>query len=184
MYGGFLFPFFSILIAELLDKSQMAVILLASRTARHLSLFLGVMLAFVVVDGSAIAAGYWVSEFVDPFILRWVSAGGFLIFGILSLRQSGENTDKKTAVRNPFVSGLVLIFLSEWGDKTQIAAGLFATRYDPILVFLGVISALGVLSLLAIYLGKFISKKFSRNTISKISGVVFILTGILIILGR
>lgn len=182
MSGGFIIPFISILFAELLDKSQLAVILLASRTSKHLQLFLGVMLAFIVVDGSAIAAGYWVSEFVDPFVLKWISGGAFLIFGLTSLRYSDEQSDKKTVVKNTFVSGLVLIFLSEWGDKTQIAAGLFATRYDPVSVFLGVLSALGILSVLAIYLGKYISKKFSRRMISKISGIVFILTGLFIIL--
>jgi putative Ca2+/H+ antiporter (TMEM165/GDT1 family) len=64
------------------------------------------------------------------------------------------------------------------GDKTQIASGLFATQYSPVWVFIGVISALTVLSVIAVYLGKFIALKIKKKTISTIAGIVFVLIGI------
>jgi putative Ca2+/H+ antiporter (TMEM165/GDT1 family) len=41
-----------------------------------------------------------------------------------------------------------------------------------------VISALTVLSVIAVYLGKFIALKIKKKTISTIAGIVFILLGI------
>ena len=49
-----------------------------------------------------------------------------------------------------------MVFLSEWGDKTQIASALFATEYNPWMVLIGVMTSLTVLSVMAIYLGRFI----------------------------
>ena len=71
-----------------------------------------------------------------------------------------------------------MIFLSEWGDKTQIAAALFAVEYNPWQVLIGVMTGLALLSILAIYLGKFISGKIDRRLISKIAGALFIVIGI------
>ena len=64
------------------------------------------------------------------------------------------------------------------GDKTQIASGLFATRYDALWVFLGVISVLVLLSIMAIYLGKYIMEKIDRRKISYVAGIIFIIIGI------
>jgi len=68
----------------------------------------------------------------------------------------------------------VFIGLAELGGKTQIASGLFATKYNPVMVFIGVLSALTLLSVMAIYLGKFIALKMNKRAISKVAGIVFI----------
>jgi putative Ca2+/H+ antiporter (TMEM165/GDT1 family) len=65
------------------------------------------------------------------------------------------------------------------GDKTQIASGLFATKYNPVMVFIGVISALTILSVMAVYLGKFIALRMNKKTISKVAGIIFVILGIL-----
>jgi putative Ca2+/H+ antiporter (TMEM165/GDT1 family) len=83
---------------------------------------------------------------------------------------------------NALVSGFSLIFLSEWGDKTQIASALFATEYDPVMVFIGVMAALFILSAMAVYLGKIISGKVDRRLVSRIAGTVFLIIGLAIIL--
>lgn len=94
------------------------------------------------------------------------------------LRNRQEEIKTKYHFENPFYSGFILIFVSEWGDKTQIAAGLFATKYNGLMVLIGVLIALSLLSILAIYLGKFISNGVNRGTITKIAGILFIVMGI------
>ena len=93
-----------------------------------------------------------------------------------------EEEESRLSPRNAFVSGFSMIFLSEWGDKTQIASALFATEYDPRLVFAGVMTALLILSILAIYLGKFLAGRIDRSLITKAAGVVFLLIGISFVL--
>ena len=71
-----------------------------------------------------------------------------------------------------------MIFLTEWGDKTQVAAALFATQYNAWLVLLGTMLALSLLSLLAIFFGKILHKKLNQRLLKKVAGVVFIILGI------
>lgn len=174
-------PFISVAFAEFLDKSQLMILLFALRTRKHLQLFSGVMLGFILVDGSAIIAGAWLANLIPSLYIKLIAGLGFILFGILNFREASRKQEKPIPLKNPFLSGLGIIFLSEWGDKTQIASGLFATQYSPLLVFFGTILALGILSLAAIYFGKFISAKFDKRLITKISAVIFLLIGLLIL---
>src|SRR3989344_674675 len=117
MLNAFILPFITIFLAELLDKSQLTVLLLASKTKKHLQLFLGVMLAFMVVDGSAILFGSIISDLFPQGFMRILSGLLFIIFGILSLKP--QDSEKQEArLQHPLISGFSLVFFSEWGDKT------------------------------------------------------------------
>jgi putative Ca2+/H+ antiporter (TMEM165/GDT1 family) len=65
-----------------------------------------------------------------------------------------------------------------WGDKTQIASAIFATEYNPSMVFIGVMLALLILSVMAIFLGKYLSSRIDRRVIARVAGVVFLLIGL------
>jgi len=180
MLAGILFPFFSILLAELGDKTQLAVLLLASKTKRHFALLIGVLLAFFIVDGTAILTGSWVAGFVPFKTLKILSGIAFLVFGLWILKGHKEDShENKKEPRNPFLAGFFLIFLAEWGDKTQIAAGLFAVKYPPLLVLIGTLSALALLSATAVYLGHRILSHIHPRTVSLAAGILFILMGVL-----
>ena len=109
--------------------------------------------------------------------LKIISGIIFIVFGIIILINN-KTKKPKYELKNPFLSGFIIISILEMGDKTQIASALFATIYNPLMVFLGVISALILLSVLAIFLGKFIVKKINQKTISYIAGILFIIMGI------
>lgn len=173
-----LVPLIAVGLAELGDKTQLAVLLLSSKTDKHLQLLLGVILAFLIVDGIAILFGSWITGVVSEDILKTASGLIFIAFGLLILRGDGGEADKIVDGKNPFLAGFSLIFLTEWGDKTQITAALFATRYDVLLVFLGVMASLTLLSSMAVYLGKFISERIDKRMVSKAAGIVFILMGL------
>jgi len=64
MVQEILIPFVSIGLAELGDKTQLAVLCLASKTRKYLQLLTGVVLAFVVADGLAILLGIFITEHV------------------------------------------------------------------------------------------------------------------------
>jgi putative Ca2+/H+ antiporter (TMEM165/GDT1 family) len=71
-----------------------------------------------------------------------------------------------------------MILLAELGDKTQITAGLFATQYNMYLVFLGVMSALALLTAMAVIIGRTVTKYLHQKYVVWISGVLFIAIGI------
>ena len=172
-------PLLAVGLAEMGDKTQLSVLLLSSRTREYAQLLAGIMLAFLLADGFAILVGSWVTEVIPVHLVKLVSGAVFIIFGVMILRgDKEEEEESRLSPRSAFVSGFSMIFLSEWGDKTQIASALFATEYDPRLVFVGVMTALLILSAMAIYLGKFLAGRIDRKRITRIAGVVFLLIGL------
>lgn len=177
-------PLLAVGLAEMGDKTQLSVILLSSRTREYTSLLAGVMLAFLITDGIAILIGSWASAIIPLYLLKLISGGVFILFGTMILREGQKEAEEERGLssRNAIVSGFSLIFLSEWGDKTQIASLLFATEYDPVMVFIGVMSALFILSTMAIYLGRFVSERVDKRKVSRIAGTVFLIIGLAIVL--
>lgn len=165
------------------DKTQLSILLLSSRTKKYLQLLAGVMLAFLLVDGFAILVGSWVTSVVPVHLVKLISGAVFIIFGVLILKGDGaEENGEDLSLKNAFVSGFSVIFLSEWGDKTQVASALFSAEYDPRAVFVGVMTALTLLSIMAVYLGRFLSDRIDRGLITKIAGAAFILIGLSFVL--
>jgi len=178
MTADFLIPFITVGLAELGDKTQLSILLISSRTKKHLQLLLGVLVAFLIVDGFAVLIGSWVTGIIPLSLLKVSSAAVFIVFGVLKLRDDGKESENRFYSGSPFLSGFVLIALTEWGDKTQIASGLLATKYSALMVLIGTMTALALLSIMAIWLGRFISSKIDKRTAARIAGTVFILIGI------
>ena len=79
-----------------------------------------------------------------------------------------------------------LIFIAELGDKTQLAvlslaAGKHSSHWA---VFLGAVLALALVTLLAFCLGHIIGTNFPRQYVRKVAGAVFVIIGVLMIIGR
>lgn len=182
MLQDFLLPFITITLAELGDKTQIAILCLAGKTKKHLDLFFGAMLAFIIVDGLAILLGGVLSKYVPVQSIKIGSAVLFIVFGFYTILSFREE-EAECALHNPFISAFTLILFSEMGDKTQIAAGLFALDYNPWIVFAGVIAALAMLTATAIYAGRFILEKVDKKTVAFASGIIFIIIGIVILTG-
>jgi putative Ca2+/H+ antiporter (TMEM165/GDT1 family) len=136
------------------------------------------MLAFLIVDGIAIAAGSWITDIVPVRIVKIASGILFIVVGLVILLRKEKKDEQKKIYSNPFVSGFLLILLAEWGDKTQIASALFATKYNAVMVLLGTMSALFVVSIIAVYCGRFIANRIDKNVLKKVVAVVFIIIGI------
>jgi putative Ca2+/H+ antiporter (TMEM165/GDT1 family) len=178
MLQSIFIPFFTVLVAEFLDKSQLSLILLASKTKKHGVLLLGAILAFFIVDGIAIFFGSYLTTFIPKVWINLAAAALFILFGLKTLFEKRQEKKTVGKLRSPFFSGFTLIFLSEWGDKTQLAAALFSARFDPLPVLLGVMAALTLLSLMAVILSRTLLSSFDRAVITKITGIIFIVLGI------
>lgn len=73
-----------------------------------------------------------------------------------------------------FIKTFVLIFVAEMGDKTQILALAFATRYSTGKVLLGILLGSALNHGLAVLLGKYISSFVSTSIIQVSTSIVFI----------
>ena len=70
-------------VAELGDKTQLAVILNSANTDRPWTVFLGAALALVTVTLIGTLAGQVITRFVSPDVLRKGAAGLFVLMGVL-----------------------------------------------------------------------------------------------------
>jgi len=73
------------------------------------------------------------------------------------------------------------VFLAELGDKTQIATLLFTVNntQSKVIVFLASSSALILTSAIAVLLGSILHNYINPKIISYLSGIIFIIIGIL-----
>jgi len=136
------------------------------------------MLAFLIVDGIAIAAGSWVTSIGPVRFVKIVSGIVFIVFGVVMLLWKEKEDKQKKFYNNAFLSGFILILLTEWGDKTQISSAIFATKFNPPLVLCGTMIALTLVSVLAVFFGKFISERINKKILTKAAAVVFIIMGV------
>ncbi len=183
MIADFLVPFASVALAEIGDKTQLAVLLLAANTRSRGRLFLGVMSGFALADAVAVALGSTAAKTIHPDIVSAASGAIFLAFGVKMLFDKPEEADGKAGRRGPFLSGLLVVGVSEMGDKTQIAAMLFATRYDALLVFASVLAALAAISYATIRVGSRLAGSLPRKRLNEAAAALFIILGLASFLG-
>lgn len=77
--------FITIFLAELGDKTQLAAIMMSSKTQRPISVYIGAMLAFGVITLLAVVVGMGVTKFMPMHVIKNLSAAAFIIIGILIL---------------------------------------------------------------------------------------------------
>lgn len=77
------------------------------------------------------------------------------------------------------------VFLAEMGDKTQLAAlTLTADKGTPLAVLAGACSALCLATLLGVLVGGVMAQYVPPQIIKKAAGLVFVIIGVLILLGK
>lgn len=70
-------------VAELGDKTQLAVITLAAKHRQPLTVFIGATLALIAVTALGAVGGEVLTRVIPTAILRRVAAGMFVVMGIL-----------------------------------------------------------------------------------------------------
>lgn len=175
---AFFIPLLTIALAEVFDKSQIAILLLSTQTKKHTQLFFGVILAFCLLTGLAIFAGEFINKFLPAMLVKLLSGTLFILFGIQAFFKTKEKINTNNTNGNIFLSGFILILLSEWGDKTQLTTVFFATRFNPFFVFLGAITALSLLSFATVKLGNLFAHSTKKHISTRIAGFLFIIIGV------
>lgn len=168
--------FLLIALAEFGDKSQLVCMTLAARH-RGLPVLLGAATAFSLLNLLAVLFGAAVAAWLPAWLVTAAVALLFAFFGIKSLRY--EDEEEEAVSEKPghgiFATTFLLIFLAEFGDKTQIAvAGLGSTVY-PDAVWTGATLALTCTSALGIYAGRRWLQHLPLKWIHRASGSLFLL---------
>lgn len=169
--------FLLIALAEFGDKSQLVCMTLAARH-RGLPVVLGAVAAFAILNLLAVLFGAAVAAWLPAWIITLVVATLFAIFGIGALRYQ-EESEEENIEEKPgngiFTTTFLMIFLAEFGDKTQIAVAGMGSTTDAAAVWLGATLALTATSIIAVIAGRKFLHRLPLAWIHRISGVFFLL---------
>ena len=82
-WNALLTTFGLIFVAELGDKTQLAVLAQTCKYRRPWAVFFRASLALMAVTALGAAGGQLVSQLVPPAVLRWGAAAAFVVMGVL-----------------------------------------------------------------------------------------------------
>ena len=199
----FIISFIFIFISELGDKTQILVLSFSARN-KTVNILLGVALGTLLSHGLAITFGSQIGAIDNDrfiFYLKFFTYCTFLIFGITGFITSKKSasaeedakTNSKSRIIN-FLSSLTKncillvafsIAVGELGDKTFLASiglGIDHPHFKVPLIC-GSICGMVASDSIAIFFGKWLGSKFSTHTIELLSNTIFVLFGVLGILG-
>ena len=173
--------FLLIALAEIGDKSQLVCMTLAARH-RGLPVVLGAVAAFAFLNLLAVLFGAAIAAWLPEWIVTAAVAVLFAVFGISALRfeeEDGDEEIKEKPGHGIFATTFLMIFLAEFGDKTQIAVAGMGSTAAPTATWVGATLALTTTSVLGVYAGRRFLKQLPLHWIHRISGVFFLLLSLL-----
>lgn len=173
----------AVFLLELPDKTTALTLVLSSRF-RSRPVLLGAGIAFALQAVIAVALGSAITLLPD----RVVAAAIAVLFGVgafLLLRESLESDTDEADGAGPVSRDAVsfaraamisfgTLFLTEWGDASQITAIGVAARYaSPVAVGIGTFLALMSVTVLALLVGRKLRAKVPAHVIQRGAAAVF-----------
>ena len=171
-------------LAEMGDKTQLLSLMLAARYPRQsLAIILGIFVATIANHACAALLGHWLMTLVSPDVMRWILGISFLGIGLWLLvpdhiddAQGSKVADRAIQV---FVLTVVLFFLAEMGDKTQIATIALGARYEDVIsVTIGTTLGMMLANAPAVWVGQKFTQRMPIKWVHAIAAISFITIGI------
>ena len=172
--------FVLIALAEMGDKSQLVCMTLAARH-RHWPVLLGAATAFLLLNILAVVFGATVADWLPQNVVSLLVAALFAGFGIHSLLHADDDEQAEVSDKpghGIFLTTLLLIFVAEFGDKTQLAVAGLAGRLDPLAVWIGASLALVLVSALGVWAGRTLLQRLPLAWLHRASGALFLVFAI------
>ena len=154
--------------AEIGDKTMLLAVVLAARFRKPLPIILGIFAATFLNHAS----------FISADLLRWILIVSFIAMGIWILIpdkiEEDESHDRMKRF-GIFTTTVVLFFLAEVGDKTQVATVALAARYplEAFWVICGTTLGLMIADAPAVFIGNKLADKISMKLMRRIAAVIF-----------
>ena len=172
-------------LAEIGDKTQLLAILLAARFREPLPIVLGILAATLANHALAGALGTWLTSVVGPTALRYVLGFSFLAMAVWALVPDRFDDAKRLLSRTGvFTTTLVAFFLTEMGDKTQIATVALAAQYRAFWsVVAGTTLGMMIANVPAVLIGGRLAYRVPVRLVRGVAAAIFALLGVAALAG-
>jgi putative Ca2+/H+ antiporter (TMEM165/GDT1 family) len=171
-------------LAEMGDKTQLLSLMLAARYPKQaLAIIAGILIATIANHACAALLGHWLMTMVTPEVMRWILGVSFVGIGLWLLIPDHIDDAKGSKVADRafqvFVLTVVLFFLAEMGDKTQIATIALGARYPDVLsVTMGTTLGMMLANAPAVWIGQKFTQRMPIKWVHAVAAITFILIGI------
>jgi putative Ca2+/H+ antiporter (TMEM165/GDT1 family) len=136
----------------------------------------------MVNHGLAGALGAWISSLLSPDVLRWALGLSFLAMAAWMLipDQLDEDDDDAAPRWGVLATTVVVFFLAEMGDKTQVATVMLAARFDALVqVVVGTTAGMMLANVPVVWLGERLTRRVPITLVHRISAAFFVVLGLL-----
>ncbi len=198
-WGAWLSAFGLVFVAELGDKTQLAVVSQTCKFRRPWAVFLGGSLALTAVTAIGAAGGRVLNALVPQDVIRIIAAAAFVVMGALIWREA-KKADARAECDLPGEAGcelsrgfwdwrafgatFSLLFLAELGDKTQLAVlGLASKTPTAWIAFSGGAVALTCVTAIGVLGGEKLCQWIPERLLLRISAGAFVVMGVLMGVG-
>ena len=169
--------------SEMGDKTQLLAFSLASRFRKPWVVLAGIFVSTLANHALAAAVGDIVAGYVPERVMAGILSVLFIAFGLWTLKPDTLEDTTSPSRFGPFVTTVVLFFLAEMGDKTQLATVVMAARYQSLTLVtagttLGMMAANGP----AVFLGDKLAAKVQMKWVRWTAAALFFFFGIVSLL--
>jgi putative Ca2+/H+ antiporter (TMEM165/GDT1 family) len=119
-------------VSEMGDKTQLLAFSLAGRFRKPWVVMAGILVATVANHALASTVGVLIAARISTRVMAAILAATFIAFGLWTLKPDTLDDAQRPSRFGPFVTTVVLFFLAEMGDKTQVVAVALAARYHQL----------------------------------------------------
>ena len=168
-------------LAEMGDKTQLLALVLAARFRKPWPIVFGILVATIANHAMAGALGAWVTTLISPQAMRWILGVSFIAMAVWMLipdKLDDDDTDSKPPRFGVFGTTVLVFFLAEMGDKTQIATVMLAARYDAYLwVVAGTTLGMMLANAPVVWLGSRVTQLIPLRVVHIVSALIFAVLG-------
>ncbi|MEM4717404.1 MAG: TMEM165/GDT1 family protein [Desulfurococcaceae archaeon] len=166
-----------VFVSELGDKTMISTALIAMETRRFIPVFLASISGYTLASILSIGVGYVTRRILDLNVAQLVVASLFILIGLIMAFRDRGIVNRKT--KYGFTACFLMVFLSEMGDKTQLAVLTSTILYGyPLIVLIGGVIGYTLANAIALLLTSIVIHKLEWNRVRKYAGLIMITIGI------
>jgi len=177
-------------LAEIGDKTQLLSLVLAARYRSPWAISAGIFVATLLNHALAAWVGESVFTWLGPDWMRWIVGLSFVAMAVWTLipdrlDEDEENSaEKKLRRYGVFFMTMIIFFLLEMGDKTQVATAILAARFNELLpVVLGTTIGMMIANVPLVFFGNILLRKIRIELVHQITAVIFLVMGLATLAG-
>ena len=166
-------------LGEIGDKTQLLSLALVVRYRKPWPILAGVIVATLINHGISVWFGDWLAGAIPANWLQWILGLSFIALGLWMLIPDKDEEVGDKYRFGPFLTSLVLFFIAEIGDKTQVATVALAVRFQEFWpVLLGTTTGMIAANLPVIWVAHRLASERFEVWAHRISAALFIAFGV------